>query len=256
VTDVERVDVERIEITALSERPELAGRMLSEVTAEFPAFVPQDPVAVPLNQVPADFPEYCVVATAGDRVVARGLSVPFDATPAGRSETPDQGWDRVLVWAVADRLRGRRPTAVSALEIAVDSGYLGRGLSHRMLAALREAARRQGHDALLAPVRPTAKHRQPHLPMADYVRQLRDDGLPVDPWLRVHVRAGGTIESVAPASMTVGGSLAQWRAWTGLPFDRDGDVTVPGALVPVHCDTAHDRAVYVEPNVWVRHALR
>ena len=40
-----------------------------------------------------------------------------------------------------------------------------------------------------------------------------------------------------------------------LAFDRDGDVVVPGALVPVHCDTAHDHAVYVEPNVWVRHDL-
>lgn len=58
---------------------------------------------------------------------------------------------------------------------------------------------------------------------------------------------------VAPASMTVSGTLAQWRRWTGLPFDRDGAVEVPGALVPVHCDTAHDHAVYVEPNVWVRH---
>lgn len=54
--------------------------------------------------------------------------------------------------------------------------------------------------------------------------------------------------------MTVSGTLAQWRRWTGHPFDRDGAVEVPGALVPVHCDTAHDHAVYVEPNVWIRHA--
>jgi hypothetical protein len=28
----------------------------------------------------------------------------------------------------------------------------------------------------------------------------------------------------------IAGSLAQWRAWTGLPFDTDGEVEVPGAL--------------------------
>ncbi|XVQ14102.1 hypothetical protein ACQP1W_16645 [Spirillospora sp. CA-255316] len=89
--------------------------------------------------------------------------------------------------------------------------------------------------------------------MGAYIRRTRDDGLPSDPWLRTHVRAGGVIEKVAPASMTISGSLGQWRRWTGLPFDRDGEVEVPGALVPVHCDTAHDHAVYVEPNVWVRH---
>jgi len=32
-------------------------------------------------------------------------------------------------------------------------------------------------------------------------------------------------------------------------------VIVPEALVPVHCDAEHDHAVYVEPNVWVEHAL-
>jgi hypothetical protein len=55
--------------------------------------------------------------------------------------------------------------------------------------------------------------------------------------------------------MTVPGSLEQWRRWTGLPFDTAGDIEVPGALVPVHCEPERGYAVYVEPNVWVRHAL-
>lgn len=247
-------DTATVRITPLAKRPELTSR-LWEISENWPAFVPQDPVAgALLHRVAEDFPQYCVVATDGDRVVARGFAVPFDATREGREETPDQGWDRVLVWAYADLRDGRAATAASALEITIDTGHLGRGLSHRMVAALRDTARGLGHDALLAPVRPTAKHLRPRLPMRDYVGLLREDGLPEDPWLRVHVRAGGVVEKVAPASMTVSGTLAQWRRWTGLPFDRDGAVEVPGALVPVHCDTAHDHAVYVEPNVWVRHA--
>jgi hypothetical protein len=91
--------------------------------------------------------------------------------------------------------------------------------------------------------------------MTGYITMMREDGLPADPWLRVHVRAGGQILRVAPASMVMVGSLADWRAWTGLPFDRSGDVIVPEALVPVHCDVEHDHAVYVEPNVWVEHDL-
>ena len=81
----------------------------------------------------------------------------------------------------------------------------------------------------------------------------REDGLPADPWLRTHVQAGAQIIGVAPRSMVITGSLEQWRTWTGLPFDASGPVRVPGALVPVHCDVAADLAVYVEPNVWVRH---
>ncbi len=241
-------------LTPLAERPELTPRMY-EFEDGWPVFVPNDPVAAALlGRVAEVFPHYCVVATDQDRVVARGLSVPFNAVLDGRTELPDRGWDQVLVWAFHDRRKGNPATAVSALEITVGSGHLGRGLSSRLLAALRETAARNGHRTLLAPVRPTAKHLEPRVPMAEYADRLREDGLPADPWLRVHVRAGGTVERVAPASMTVSGSLAQWRAWTGLPFDADGPVDVPGALVPVHCDTRHDHAVYVEPNVWVRHS--
>jgi hypothetical protein len=55
--------------------------------------------------------------------------------------------------------------------------------------------------------------------------------------------------------MVMAGSLAQWRAWAGLPFDRTDEVIVPEVLVPVHCDTDYDHAVYVEPDVWVRMQL-
>jgi hypothetical protein len=55
--------------------------------------------------------------------------------------------------------------------------------------------------------------------------------------------------------MVVAGTLAEWRQWTGDPFDQTGPTHVAGALVPVHVDVAHDHAVYAEPNVWVRHSL-
>ncbi len=108
------------------------------------------------------------------------------------------------------------------------------------------------HDP--SPHRTGVRHGAPPRPnTADHIGELRADGLPADPWLRVHVRAGGTVEQVAPASMTVSAPLARWREWTGLPFDRAGEVRVPGALASVHCDPVRGHAVYVEPNVWVRH---
>jgi hypothetical protein len=124
-----------------------------------------------------------------------------------------------------------------------------------MLSAMRASARALGFREVVAPVRPSAKHREPHTPIAEYAHRVRPDGLPEDPWLRVHARAGATIDSIAPASMTVGASLEEWRGWTGLPFDTAADVEVPGALVPVRCEPERGYAVYVEPNVWMRHAL-
>jgi hypothetical protein len=54
--------------------------------------------------------------------------------------------------------------------------------------------------------------------------------------------------------MTIAGSLAEWRAWTSLPFETSGTVLVEGALNPVHVSVENDYAVYVEPNVWIVHA--
>lgn len=89
----------------------------------------------------------------------------------------------------------------------------------------------------------------------EYARAVRDDGQPVDPWLRVHVRAGARIVNVAHFSMVIPGTLAQWREWTGLPFDTTGPVRVPQALSAVHCDVEQDHAVYIELNVWVHHRI-
>ncbi|HLS40393.1 MAG TPA: N-acetyltransferase, partial [Ornithinicoccus sp.] len=113
----------------------------------------------------------------------------------------------------------------------------------------------RGFHDLFAPVRPSRKSEDPWSTMADYASRTREDGLPVDPWLRVHVRAGGRIVRVCPASMVIAGSLAQWREWTALPFDTPGPVVVPGATAPVHVDVENDHAVYVEANVWVHHRV-
>jgi hypothetical protein len=141
------------------------------------------------------------------------------------------------------------------LEITIREDRRGAGLAAVLLDAMRRNVSRLGITDLVAPVRPNAKD-DPEEPMSSYAFRTRDDGLPVDPWLRVHVRAGGEIVNIASISVTIPGTLAQWRAWTGLPFDESGPVHVPGALVPVICAVEHDVAVYVEPNVWVLHRLR
>ena len=89
--------------------------------------------------------------------------------------------------------------------------------------------------------------------MRDYVDMKRDDGLPVDAWLRTHVAAGGSIVKVAPYSMTIAGTIADWSQWTGRTFERSGEAEVEGALAPVLVSLEQNCAVYVEPNVWVRH---
>jgi hypothetical protein len=108
---------------------------------------------------------------------------------------------------------------------------------------------------MFAPVRPNQKHLHPLMPMRDYINSTRADGLPADSWLRTHLRAGAKIVKVAPYSMTIVGTIEDWSRWTGMSFERSGEVTIAGALAPVTVSLERDQAVYVEPNVWVRHKL-
>ncbi len=170
-----------------------------------------------------------------------------------RAVLPPDGWDRVVQWAHCDHVTGRRTTTVAGLEIALLPQCRGSGLAAEIVVAMKANADRLGFGELVIPVRPSRKHLEPATPMVDYAARTREDGLPEDPWLRIHARASGRIKGVCPTSMTITGTLGQWRHWTGLPFDTSGDVVVEGALVPVHVSVPEDHAVYVEPNVWIRH---
>ena len=246
-----------IQIATVAERPELAPLLWD--FNPWPQFMRQDPVGDLYYVDPeTTYPEFALVAVDRDRpdhIVAKGFSVPFTWDEDPTVSLPDNGWDGVILAAALDRFEGRRGNLVSALEISIRPEARGQGLADQMLAAMRSNAAALGFASLVAPVRPNAKHLQPTMTIADYAALRRDDGLPVDPWLRVHVRAGGSIVGVSPRAMTIAGSLAQWREWTGLPFDKTGPVTVPEALIPVHCDVANDYAVYCEPCVWVHHRL-
>ena len=244
-----------LKLATLAERPDKLGQVVAMANS-WPEFTIQDPVGnAHYGRIATELPEYVQFAEdEHGEVVAHAHSVPFALAAEDRGELPVRGWDEVLVWAFSDLRRGVRPDTVSAISVVIAPHAQGHGLSARMLSAMRDNARAHGFREVVAPVRPSAKHLEPHTPIEEYAYRVRPDGLPHDPWLRVHARAGATIHSVAPASMTVSGSLDQWRRWTGLPFDTAGDIEVPGALVPVRCEPERGYAVYVEPNVWMRHA--
>jgi hypothetical protein len=120
---------------------------------------------------------------------------------------------------------------------------------------MARAAGEHGLECLVAPVRPTWKERYPLTPLERYMRWERPDGLPFDPWIRLHHRLGAEILALAPRSLDVRGTVAAWEEWTGMAFPESGDYVVPGALVPVAVDREHDEGRYVEPNVWMRHRV-
>ena len=254
---------QRLVVATFARRPDLLAKVFEpEILSAVPEFMRHDPVAALYygEGELGHYLDYGLVAvdpTEPDRPVARAFSVPF-AFPdgaAGQESLPDGGWDEVIRWAYRARLARVRPTALSALEIMVAPRLQAQGVARVMLAALRANAHRLGFADLYAPLRPTDKHREPHTPFADYIARCREDGLPHDSWLRTHFRLGAAIVKIAPYSMVIAGTLAEWRRWTGLSFAQSGPAIVSGALSPVHVSLEQDHAVYVEPNLWIRHPL-
>lgn len=185
--------------------------------------------------------------------VAAGFTVPV--AWSGRTRDLPSGLDGALEQGVRDRARRRRPTTLSALLAVVSPQARGQGLSGEVVTGMKTIAGRQELRELIAPVRPTLKHRYPLVPMSRYVRWTRADGAPFDPWLRVHWRLGASVLRLAPRSMVITGTVAEWEAWTEMEFPTSGAYVVPGALVPVTIDRRRGLGRYVEPNVWMRHAL-
>lgn len=243
------------DIVSVADRPDLANAHW-HLTDLWPAFMLNDPIADLYFSRLDTYGNHVLVAVHHDEVVARAFAVPFAmGADLGRGQLPTSGWDGVIRWAWLDSLVDRAPTHVSALEITIAPRFRGTGLAARMVEALKDSARAIGVEGFVAPVRPSRKHEEPRIPMAAYADRTRSDGLPDDPWLRLHVRVGGRIHGVCPHSMTIPGSLAEWREWSGLALTESGSVELPGALAPLHVDVEQDHAVYVEPNVWVVHDL-
>ena len=106
---------------------------------------------------------------------------------------------------------------------------------------------------LIAPVRPNLKSTYPLTLIDNYIDWKNENGLPFDPWLRVHASLGARIIKVCHEAMLIKGNIADWEKWTKMHFPESGKYIVPGALLPVDIDCQGNIGIYVEPNVWMIH---
>jgi GNAT superfamily N-acetyltransferase len=202
-----------------------------------------------------EFPEYqLVLVDAGTgRHLAHGNMVPF--VWAGTYRGLPRSAREMVCLALDQKRRGLRPTAVGALQAVVGPADQGRGVSARMLQHMAGLATTRGYANLFAPIRPNWKERHPLVPLADYVRWSRADGLPYDPWQRVHVRLGAKPAGVVGRWLNVTASVDEWAHWTGLVFPETGKYVIPGGLVPLDVDLQSDLGCYAEPHLWMHYGL-
>jgi GNAT superfamily N-acetyltransferase len=240
------------DVVNCSERPDLDGEAEAAFRERWPEFVFHDQLSKQyMPRVDEHFGDFSIFLLHGGRVAAGGWGVPFvwDGTPDGLPG----GYRTALVASVEDREAGRVSNAFSFMAAAVAKEFDRQGLAARVLKVLAERAAEAGLAHVVAPIRPTLKHRYPQVAMSEYMTWVRDDGLSIDPWIRTHQRMGAAILRPATDSMVVCGTVAEWEQWAGMPFPDSGSYVVPDALNLVKVDREHDRAVYREENLWVQH---
>ncbi len=254
--------IESLNLITVAERPALRDDMEALIQAVWPASVLES-YSPKGHTMPVDWTgiyerwpdlQFGLFDPATDSLVAAGncLALAWDGDA---EELPDSGWNWAMYQGKQDFLAGRTPKTACALSITVDPTRRGQDLSRRAVTAMRSLARRAGFSRLIAPVRPTWKHRYPITPMTEYMRWTRPDGLPFDPWIRVHVRLGARIVKACDRSMLLSGTVAEWERWCGLPLPASGMYVAPDLLAPLHVDHGTGECICAEPNVWIEHRL-
>ena len=187
---------------------------------------------------------------SGDELVAGcwGVTLAWDGTV---DDLPG-GYTDSLARSVTSYEAGVVPNTFVLMAAAVRPAF--RGAASSLVAAVRDRAVEAGLSQVIAPLRPTWKPRYPLIPIETYLTWTRPDGLPLDPWLRTHTRLGATVLAAAPASQTITGTVAEWESWTDMAFPSSGSYVIPAGLSVQDIDRTADTGIYVEPNIWVRHA--
>jgi GNAT superfamily N-acetyltransferase len=193
--------------------------------------------------------QLCLVDQVTGYPVAVGNCVPITCD---MQNLPAEGWDWIVENA-ADHSKEPR-NAIGALAISVPGIHRGKGVARQLIQGFRQLAIDRGYDGVVAPVRPSAKHRHPQIAMKDYIAWTDDYGRAYDPWLRSHLSAGGRIVGPAARSMVVEEPIPFWETWAGRAFPESGEYELEGALAPVSIQRERNLGSYVEPNVWFAYA--
>ena len=106
---------------------------------------------------------------------------------------------------------------------------------------------------VIVPVRPTLKASYPLTDIQTYSSWTRSDGLPLDPWLRTHLRIGGRVIGTAAGSQVLRASIRRWEEWTGLALPSSGSYVVPGGLSPPIIDRPSGYGTLSEDDIRVQH---
>ncbi len=242
-------------VFSIKERPDLREAHDKTAGSVWPEFMLHDPI---LNDNWGDlfqnFPECQITFLQNDEIIGIANSLPL-YWDMPFEKLPEKGWDWVLLKGLEDKKRNIEPSILNGLQIVVDRNHQGKGLSSIIIRELISIARQKRYKHMTIPVRPNLKSKYPLIPISKYIEWKREDGLPFDPWIRVHVKLGARIIKPCHQAMYIPGSISEWEQWTGMKFPDSGEYIIGGALIPIEIDYIKGIGEYIEPNVWMVHDI-
>jgi hypothetical protein len=205
------------------------------------------------KELSRSFASFQLLLISGTTLVGTGHTVPLYWN--NEIDSLPNTIDEIILSAIACRERRKPANTLAALAIMVSDLYRGKGLSTKILTAMKSLGKENNLKSLIVPVRPTLKSRYPITPFDQYVTWERADGSPFDPWLRVHWKMEASVLGIAPRALTVEGTVEEWENWTDMRFPASGEYIVEGALQPIIIDHENNIGRYEDPNLWMLHNI-
>jgi len=237
-------------ITNGKESPHLIEECNNLLDACFPKFI-ANPNLYP-DSFGVDDLNYKVILTEQNKVIAIGLMGPFNWSGA----VEDLPTFKQMVRTGLEIQSQNHPfNSMVGYAICISPAEQGKGLSKKIVAAMKDVAKRESCTHFLVPLRPSGKHLYPLQSADEYAKWRRPDGKLVDNWLRVHENMGASRLCVMEECDVYSGPLKEWTKATGLIFPISGSYIVPGALSPLIVNVDEDFGAITEGNIWVSHPM-
>lgn len=262
-------------IETAEENPELIHECLPIMCSGWPRFLMEDPATVGIWDILFRyFPQgqFALREIKSGNIMALGLTAWLNWN--GTDEClPDEGWHWVLHHARTDLILmnntlkrsysdlGEYETesytsgVLSAVAAVVNPAFRGGGLAVYLINQMKQLARNLGIRRVIAPLRPSKKELYPLTPITRYVSWVREDGLPYDPWIRIHLRLGAHLAGICEHSIQISATLDTWSEWSGLIFPEDGLYILPGGAAPLTVSRVNNCGDYTAGGIWVVHEV-
>jgi len=245
--------MQNLRVEQTNSRPWTDEQMEALFSEGFPDFITSDQeVKKYISQVRDFFKAFDIVLVDEfENPVGTGWGVPINWT--GSSVDLPNTFADVLRLSIETYQSHELPNTFVICGAVVHPEFKGSGVADDLIRALTDLAIGFGIKKVIAPIRPTLKHLHPLMGIEEYASWFREDGLPWDPWLRLHIRLGAQIIGLAPIAQTMTNSVEQWEKWANLKMPHSGQYIIENGMSPLHIDLEKNIGTYVEPNIWVRH---